>query len=86
MVCSGLSIRVQLMTFMITLPETKPQNTKTAVAPELIGICPNKPCNPSVLSLRMQVEFPCQMTFNQDLFCIVSTKEKTVKCYNKHVL
>ena len=51
MVCSGLSTHVQLMTFMITLPETKPQNTKTAVAPELIGICPNQPCNPSVLSL-----------------------------------
>ena len=47
----GLSTRVQLMTFMITLPETKPQNTKTAVAPELIGICPNQPCSPSVLSL-----------------------------------
>ena len=51
MVCGGLSIHVQLMTFMITLPETKPQNTKTAVAPELIRICPNQPCNPSVLSL-----------------------------------
>ena len=38
----GLSTRVQLMTFMITLPETKPQNTKTAVAPELIGIWPNQ--------------------------------------------
>ena len=44
----GLSTCVQLMTFMT---ETKPQNTKTAVAPELIGICPNRPCNPSVLSL-----------------------------------
>ena len=51
MVCSGLSTRVQLITFMITLPETKPQNTKTTVAPELIGTCPNQPCNPSVLSL-----------------------------------
>ena len=51
MVCSGLSTRVQIMIFMITLPETKPQNTKTSVAPELIGICPNQPCNPSVLSL-----------------------------------
>ena len=51
MVCSGLSTRVQLMTFMITLSETKPQNTKTAVASELIGMCPNQPCNPSVLSL-----------------------------------
>ena len=50
MICSGLSIRVQLMTFMITLPETKPQNTKTGIAPELIEICPNQPCNPSVLS------------------------------------
>ena len=50
MVCSGLSTCVQLMTFMITLPETKPQNTKTAVAPELTGMCPNGPCNPSVLS------------------------------------
>ena len=39
------------MMFMIILPETKPQNTTTAVAPELIGICPNQPCNPSVLSL-----------------------------------
>ena len=29
----------------------KTTNTKTAVAPELIGICPNQPCNPSVLSL-----------------------------------
>ena len=47
----GLSTCVQLMTSMITLPETKPQNTKTAVAPALIGICPNQPCNPSVLSL-----------------------------------
>ena len=47
----GLSTRVQLMTFMITVPETKPQNTKTAVAPEQTGICPNQPCNPSVLSL-----------------------------------
>ena len=47
----GLSTRVQLMTFMITLPETKPQNTKTAVAPKLIGICLNQRCNPSVLSL-----------------------------------
>ena len=51
MVCSGLSTRGQLMTFMITLPEIKPQNTKTAVAPELIGMCPNQPWNPSVLSL-----------------------------------
>ena len=47
----GLSTRVQLMKFMITLPETKPQNTKTAVAPELIRICPNQPCNPSVLCI-----------------------------------
>ena len=47
----GLSKHVQLMTFIITLPETKPQNTKTTVAPELIGICPNQPRNPSVLSL-----------------------------------
>ena len=47
----GLSTRIQLMTFMTTLPETKPQNIKTAVAPELIGICPNQQCNPSVLSL-----------------------------------
>ena len=46
----GLSIRVQLMTFMITLPETKPQNTTTAIASELIGICQNQPCNSSVLS------------------------------------
>ena len=51
MECSGLSTRVQLMTFMITLPETKPQNTKTTVAPEQMGISPNQPCNPSVLSL-----------------------------------
>ena len=43
----GLSTRVQLMTFMITLPETKPQNTTTAIASELIGICQNQP---SVLS------------------------------------
>ena len=50
MVCSVLIARFQLMTFMITLPETKPQNTKTAVAPELIRICPNQPCNPSVLT------------------------------------
>ena len=28
----------------------KPANIKTAVAPELIRICPNQPCNPSVLS------------------------------------
>ena len=41
--------RPTLMMFMITLLETKPQNTKTAVAPEPIGICPNQPCNPSVL-------------------------------------
>ena len=46
----GLSTRVQLMMFMITLPKTKPQNTETAVAPELIEICPDQPCNPSVLS------------------------------------
>ena len=45
------STRVQLMTFMITLLETKQQNTKTAVAPEIIEICPNQPCNPSELSL-----------------------------------
>ena len=45
----GLSTRVQLMTFMITFLETKPQNTKAAVATELIGICPNQPCNPSVI-------------------------------------
>ena len=29
----------------------KTTNTNTAVAPELIGICPNQTCNPSVLSL-----------------------------------
>ena len=45
----GSSTRVQLMTFMITLQETKPQKNKTAVAP---GICPNQPCNPSVLLLN----------------------------------
>ena len=42
-------------------------NTKTAVAPELIRICPNKPCNPSILSpscIIKLVKFPCQMTFN----------------------
>ena len=50
MECSVLIAHAQLMTFMITLPETKPQNTKTAVAPELIRICPNQPCNPSILS------------------------------------
>ena len=49
-ICSVSSKCVQLMIFMITLPETKPQNTKTTVAPELIRICPNQPCNPSVLS------------------------------------
>ena len=49
MVCSVSIARVQLMMFMITLLETKQQNTKTAVAPELIRICPNQPCNPSVL-------------------------------------
>ena len=54
------------MTFMITLPETKPQNTKTAVAPELIRICPNQPCNPSVLSPScIIIKFPCQMTFKE---------------------
>ena len=36
MLCSVLSMHVQLMMFMITLPEMKPQNTKTAVIPELI--------------------------------------------------
>ena len=51
MVCGGLSTRVQLMMFMITLPGAKPQNTKTAVAPDLIRICQNQPCNPSVLLL-----------------------------------
>ena len=38
MVSSVLIARVQLMTFMITLPETKPINTKTAVAPEYVQI------------------------------------------------
>ena len=47
MICNALSAHIQLMMFMIRLPETKPQNTKTAVSPR---ICPNGSCNPSVLS------------------------------------
>ena len=48
MCAMACSVLIQLMTFMITLPEMKPQNTEIAVAPELIRICPNQPCNPSV--------------------------------------
>ena len=53
--CHGMQwfkhTHVQLMTFMITPPETKLQITKIAVAPEVIGICPNRPCNPSVYTV-----------------------------------
>ena len=54
------------MTFMMSLPEMKPQGTKTAVVPELIGICPNRPCNPSVLSLSYIINASC-ISMSDDL-------------------
>jgi len=68
---SVLSARVQLTMFMITLPEVKPPNIKTAVAPELIKICSNQS---SVLSPRciIKASWICmlEMIFKQRLTLI----------------
>ena len=68
---SVLSARVQLTMFMITLPEVKPPNIKTAVAPELIKICSNQSFNPSVLSPRCIIKASMlEMIFKQRLTLI----------------